>query len=343
LYILGGGKEEMKERTFNSIKSVQAVFLYLVSVFLVSLSFTSIAPMGTPQFWGWLALAFVISSLQIVFIIKIKTSKKSGIDTWKTTLGLVFGYLLFTIIMFNGSLSFIVNTIDQKSKQVKTSTLAVDTNIDFIKEEIDSLKKINAQHQKSINEDLLPKNLITSVERLNKIIQENEVKITELQSQLTVALEKVSSTNKQEAITTDTFELIAKRIPLLNVNGSDYQFFIMLLMSLAIEFGLFISVEAISKNGKLSIDLAETKKELNKYIEALFDTDGIRLISDKRISEITNIPLKNCIQYKQMLQNQVYNNKPLIYSGKGGTKSNFSKEDVIKIMTFALNTQKIGE
>ncbi len=333
----------MKERTFNSIKSVQAVFLYLVSVFLVSLSFTSIAPIGTLQFWGWLALAFVVSSLQIVFIIKIKTSKKNGTDSWKSLTGLVFGYLLFTIIMFNGSLSFIVNTIDQKSKQVQTSTLVVNTNIDFLKEEIDSLKKINAQHQKSITEDLLPKNLMTSVERLNKIILENDAKIVELQSQLNIALEKAASTTNQDVITTDTFELIAKRIPLLNVSGPDYQFFIMLLISLAIEFGLFISVEAISKNGKLPIDLIETKKELNKYIEALFDTDGVRLISDKRISEITNIPIKNCIRYKQMLQNQMYNNKPLIYSGKGGTKSNFSKEDVIKIMTFALNTQKIGE
>ena len=64
---------------------------------------------------------------------------------------------------------------------------------------------------------------------------------------------------------------------------------------------------------------------------------------DKKIEEMTKIPFKNCLRYKQFLQENVYNGKQLIVSGKGGTRSDFSKEDLVKIVTFLLNTQKDSE
>lgn len=330
----------MKERNFNFFKLVQGGLLFTVNLYLVALSFTSFAPYGTLQFWGWLAVAVIVTTLQLSFIMQIKTELKGAKRKGKLA-GLIIGYLLFTIVTFNGSLSFIVTTINAKTDIVNQSSSFEEFDKKSLQDEINNLRTQNEALNKNINEVLIPKNLISSAERVQKLIAEN-------QAQIQIAKEKLEKLynikeSSQEEITTDTFGMIAEKIPLLNIKGIDYQFFIMILISLGIEFGLFVTTDNIRKGAKINFDIAETKKELNKYIEALFDTDGVRLVSDKKIEEATKIPIKNCMKYKQMLQEQIYNGKPLIYSGRGGTKANYGKDDIIKIMTFALNTQKIDE
>ncbi len=309
----------MSEKTFKQIKTILSWLLFTVSFYLVFLTLTSFAPWGTFQFFGWALLSAIIVILQMVFIVEIKTAWRTG-SGWGKKLFLIFGYSIFTIITLSGSLLFSVSTVETKNKRVVISGQDIQEEIETTKNRIKTLEEENALYFARIN-DYLMKNQVTLSAPIKKYMDANEVKI-----------------QGQEIVTNATFEKIASKMP-FNISGIAYQYFMLILISLGIDFGLFVTAEPLGKQ-RLSIDLTETKKEIAKYIDALFDIDGVRLNSDKKIEEITHIPLKNCIRYKKLLQEQVYNGKPLLVSGKGGTKSNFSKEDVIRIITFVLNTQK---
>jgi hypothetical protein len=157
------------------------------------------------------------------------------------------------------------------------------------------------------------------------------------------------------------YDNIASIIPFLNLSGETVKNFLMLLLSVILEYFMFITavpvvlreddeelvaaplpiVESPHKDYLLISSLlqAESQEKIFQYIDGLFDIgkDSTRLNSDVVVADKTGIPLADCKKYKKLLFMLSYKKSPLFTSGKGGTKSNFSTEDVISVIKFMTN------
>lgn len=326
----------MQERTLNSIKSKVGWVLFACVAYLTNLALVPFSkPWPSFEFVAWIVIAGIISFLQVLSIITIKNNSKS--PKWiRRSIVSIITYVLTTIITFSGSIMFSGRSIDARIQHSITITNERENKIRDLEKDIAKWETNNQTYEATIK-SYLEKNQVSSTERLEKLIKVNEDKIEKARKDIETV--KLSATNVKEEgqVSANTFDEAAKMVPFIET-GEQYKKLIKFILSLLLEFGLFTTLEATSK---FTLDRTETKKELTKYINALFDVTGERLNSDKKIEEITKIPLSKCLKYKQFLQENTYNDKPLIVSGRGGTKANFPKDDMLHIITFLLNTNKI--
>jgi hypothetical protein len=328
----------MKESTYKFIKSKVAILLFFTCAFLTNLTFQSFAKKYSVSWFAWVVVASIVALFQTLFIIDLKTKVRSSSKKTKLIIPIV-GYIFTTCLTFTGSIFFSVSTVESTSNFNTTVASVASSQISSLNSDIARWTQENLNYQIRID-DYLVKNQVALSKTIQAYKDANEKKINDARAQIVILkANDAARTQGKETLNEDTFEFVASHIPFLRITGRTFKYLILLVLSFVLEFGLFTTMEPLVRN-KINIDVSEMKKEMIKYIDSLMDVNGVRLNSDRKIAEVSGISLKNCLKYKEFLMTQQYNGKALLISGKGGTKANFTKEDMIKLATFFINSQK---
>ena len=331
----------MKEKTFKRAKSIVGIVLFIASAYLTNLTFSSFAKFPSVTFFAWIVVAAIVALLQVLSILQVKTNMRYATNWVRKSIIPIVTYALCTTVTFSGSLIFSTSTVSKTIKETEIILANNSSKIIQLENDITRMESENEVYQKQIDE-YVSNFYVKLSQEVKKYKDENLAKINEARIEIEKLrledIEKASSSNR-ESITTDTFQAIADLIPFVDLKGSQLLFFILFILSCTIDFGLFTTLEPLSK-GSMQLNTLEVRKEFVRYIDALFASNGERLNPDTKIEELTKIPLNQCKKYRKLLQEQMYDGKPMIVSGKGATKANFSKDDTIKLMTYFMKAQR---
>lgn len=328
----------MTESIFKKAKGLVGAVLFFMCAYLTNLTFVSFAKGSTTLSVVWMIIAASIALLQFLAILQVKTNKRYKPNWIRKSFVPITTYVLCTLLTSAGSLIFSSSTI---AKVVQETDLVKHLNneaIETLEKEISILEKENEVYSKQITEYLegfyvkLSKEVMSYKDENTKKIEEKRVEISRLRQE---DFERIN--NNKETISSDTFESIASIIPLMKGKGQQIQYFIIFILSLTLEFGLFTTLEPMKK-GTTTLSSLDARKELIKYIENLFTKD--KILTDLEVSELTKIPIKQCQTFRKLLLEQMYDGKPILYKEKGEMKASFSKDDTIKLMTYYMKTQR---
>jgi len=130
-----------------------------------------------------------------------------------------------------------------------------------------------------------------------------------------------------EFVALDVFDRLGE-VLFNGMAGDRVLLLLMLAMIIVLEVVLFITSDPMKRD----ISLQESLKNIIQYIEALMDVNGVRLNSDETISKKTGLPISECKRYKNILLNEKFRGQPLLTKGRGGSKTPFDKDNLIKII-----------
>lgn len=311
----------MKEKNFLVARKVAHVLLFIVSLTFTLFLFIQFgSALHEKLLWGTVGIALEIIKLYLFMQAK---------SHWKSkelpTAG--FQFLVYAGIAFVSmvaSLGFALISIEGQSFTAAVSNIETDylvEDIDRLNQEIDT--KIRQQSE-------LPTDYVTASDRFTDQIEELRLR-KEGMIQLLQELQ-VEQVREDEAI--DVFMLIGGTIGL---SGRSTLYYLMLVMIIALELCLVMTAGNIQ--GSTMKPKLKTSSQLLVYLESLLNVDTLRLKPDERISKETGIPISECKSYRSTLANWVYKGKPLITQRQGGTKANFSAENMKKIVRFKIDTE----
>lgn len=255
--------------------------------------------------------------------------------TYKTKFDSVVGSLEFSVyfglavVSIIASLGFTFVSIEEQSLQFVKVQEASNFEINQLVKEVEA----NNQQIRIIQENA--SNLDFSAVERNAEANKQIAEIQERNRSLIKDIEALRSTGTQEQArltSADMFELLGNPVGL---TGKQTMLYMMFALVLLLEIALAITSGSIVSDNILK----ENKYEINAYIDELFNVKGRRLKTDDKISEITKIPISNCKRYRDLLLNSHYNNIPLIETGKGGTKGNFTASQIQKIVAMQSNAE----
>lgn len=316
----------MKQKNFNLYRKTSHIVLFGVSLTFTLMLFTEFGSEWHEKLlWGAMGFALEVIKLYLWMHLKSQwaTQKAAALAQFVIYVGIAF-------VSMVASLGFAMNTIEGQSFTAQVQNLQIDSKMDelvFIESQIDT--KIRQQSE-------LPTDYVTASDRYTN-------QIADLREQRVALLEEIEAQQEEQAgrqtETMDTFTLIGRAV---DMDGRDTLYYLMLIMVFALEICLVMTAGDIKRQV-----VVDENPRIFQYIEALFteSTSDKRLATDQAISEATGIPLGECHEYRQLLANMTYKKSdgartPLIEIRQGGTKANFSRESISKIVRFHFHVQK---
>ena len=317
----------MKEKTFFALRKISHIILFIVSLSFTLFLFIEFGEkLHQKILWGLLGFALEIIKLYLFMLAKSGFKEKD----WHIKIGALLQFIVYLGIMFTSmiaTIGFAMTTIEGQSfsAQVKQNTFEINS-IEVERDEITKEITILQQQQAS-----LPEGWITASQRLSDSILSLREQREELNNKIRDL--RKERLNEQIIDTSNVFVLIGS---IINLDGKSTLYYLMLIMVITLEVCLVITCGDIEK--KISKIHVYSGNKIFEYIEALFDVDGKRLKTDFDISNILNIPIEECINFRKTLSGITYKGVPMISQRRGGTKANFTKENIIKIVKFHFNT-----
>ena len=318
----------MKRKTFHVYRKLSHVVLFIVSLTFTLMLFVEFGDSWYQKLlWGGMGFALEIIKLYLWMHLKSqwKTEKGSAIAQFVIYAGIAFVSMI-------ASLGFAMNTIEGQTFTAQVQNIQVDSMVEDL-EIIDSQIATKIRQQSE-----LPFDYITASDRFTD-------QINDLRSQRQDILERLSAqqavSQGRETESIDTFVLIGRSVGL---GGQDTLYYLLLIMVVALEICLVMTSGDIEK--RLIVD---ENPQIISYVNAMFEnaSSNSRLSTDDAIHEATGIPLSECRKYRSFLANISYGSggvkKPLIESRRGGTKANFTRDGVLKILRFHMNVQNQKE
>jgi hypothetical protein len=361
----------LSEKASSWVRIIANVLLIIFNTFVVINIFREF---GSDNWYAlvWGAIGFIIVFIQIYSLMQAKGAKgRKKFQPFVT-------YALATIFSISGTLGFTLSEIalSKKVDTVETTALiSTQEDVTYYQKKIEGLNRDIEVLRKENENEKTPSwkrsENTSSMKRIQADITkaEDEWKASKANEKVAVVetLKKKSGATK--------FDYIAEAlsfIPNVKIKGEGLKNFLMLLLSFLLEYFIYYTAEPIkeknkrNENGELEEEeqelvLEDTKEPLvekreepklhiiiersekekvEAYINALFEVNGERLNSSDKISQMTGIPLEDCKRYRLALLTMKWKGNPLLISSKGGTRSRFTKEDIIKVVTFRLNYQE---
>jgi len=325
----------MKEATVNIFRKVSHVILVILSMALSINLFIQFSDQRFIQIlFGAMAFSFELIKLYILMLAKenfhISSIKSDIVATIQFTV-----YLGLAIMSIVASLGFALVSIEEQSLSSVARTEVSNFRVDQLKNKLESNnKQIEIIQQNASNLEF------SAVERnaeANRQVLEIQALNEEIVNQIEeLREEKASEAEENIKLTSaDMFSLLGESV---NLSGKDTMFYMMLILVFFLELAIAITSGSIKKEFSINISGDSEIKIAFNYIDALFSNEkDTRLLSDKRITALTGIPIESCKKFREALQSITYKGKSLISSVPGSTKPNFSKENIKKIIRFRIN------
>lgn len=318
----------MKRKTFHVYRKLSHVTLFIVSLTFTLMLFVEFGDEWYQKLlWGGMGFALEIIKLYLWMHLKSqwKTEKGAAIAQFVIYAGIAFVSMI-------ASLGFAMNTIEGQTFTAQVQNIQVDSMVEDL-EVIDSQIATKLRQQSE-----LPFDYITASDRLTEQINDLRLQRKETLERLS-AQQETSQGRETESI--DTFVLIGRAVGL---GGQDTLYYLLLIMVITLEICLVMTSGDIEK--RLIVD---ENPQIISYVNTLFEnaSSDSRLTTDDAIHEATGIPISECRKYRNFLANISYGSggvkKPLIESRRGGTKANFTRDGVLKILRFHMNVQNQKE
>lgn len=321
----------MKESTAKWFKRISHISLFVISDLLTIALFIQFSDELIYQvLWGVLANA--LEFLKIYLFLQVKAHfKEKGFNSKVLAIGTFMIYFGLAFVSATASINFTLLSIEDQSFSSSQANSSIDLYASDLEEIGDDLERVNSQlasQTKRYNEtDEL---YITVRERMSEAIDKLEEKKDSLIEERASLTEKKKEASKdKETVSIDSFSLMGEKIGL---DGKQVMLYLMTLLVFLLEISLAITSGSI----KTAVKVNESRSKLNKYIVSLMKVNGIRLNSDKKIAEDTGLSLHDCKRFKSMLLGMTYDGVPLITTGKGGSKANYSQKQILQIVNARL-------
>lgn len=241
-------------------------------------------------------------------------------------------YIIMAFFTVLAAVSFSGKTITAMTSTLSTSKLAVSTMYDEIQRNknimkgYDDLQIKYAGDTNRVGQFNYTKAQNDTLQKTNKIL---------IQTYLTMCS---NADIKVKSESDDAFSFYAD---LLRWSKSLVIIILLIVFFGGIEYTFFLM--APQEERKLVV--SEKKEELLKYVDALMELEDerVKLKQDKDIAEATNIPLKQCKIYRDILSGRagddsiLWKGKPIIEITRGATKANFNKNETRIIVTNKAN------
>lgn len=317
-------KIKNEEKLYKEVSHFILFWISMVFTIMLFLQFTNDTTLKV--IYG--AFAVSIEFLKNYMIKHIKVGhreKKSGVF-WKVLLYLVLAFI-------SGICTYGAVKVTLDKQEFQTGILNINTeNIQRQIAEIDrDIERLNRSADASVDEKEKMNSLDgayysgqTTMTNDFMGVASSKEELLEKRTLLANSLKEES--NNIQSSGKDVFSMIGEDF---SMSGEKTLFFIFVILIFVLEIALFITSEAFPIRIN---NIRDEKEMLEKYIDALMEIDGVRLNSDKIISEKTGIAMNECKRYKNMLQDLSWRKKPLIESGRGGSKANFNATTIKKIV-----------
>ena len=316
----------MKEKTFLILRKLSHVTLFIVSLSFTLFLFIQFGEQIHEKIiWGILGFALEVIKLYLFMLAKANLKEKD----WHAKVGAVAQFVVYLGIAFISmiaTLGFALMTIEGQSFAAQVSQNIFE--IEAMHAERDELTLEIATFQQQQAD--LPEGWITASQRISESISTLRERRDFLNTRI-VELQR----ERVQAQTVDTSNVFVLIGSVVDLDGRTTLYYLMLVMVVALEVCLVITSGHIER--ALRVD---SSTRIYEYIHSLFDVNGVRLKTDHDIHKETGISLAECFKYRQVLQNVTYKGTPMISQRRGGTKANFAKDNIIKIVKFHYNTQK---
>lgn len=311
----------MKDKSMNLFKQVANIIFFFISIILSVYLFVHFGKnLWEKLIWGTTAVGIELFKNYTLIVVKGQLRHKQ----WGSFIAYSIAYLGVTIVSIIASLGFSLLTIQGQSFASSIDNMSLNNYMN----DIASLDlEINAKIKQ---QEMMPEGYATASNRLSE-------GISKLREEKANLLLKINELNNQpvEVAGMDMFSLLGSLM--FKRTGEEVLFILMLIASISIEVCLALTSGDVERKMIIPQDT-----RIFKYIEALMSTDASRLLPDHKIGPAIDLPIPECRKYRRMLADMQYAGKPLIEMGKGGTKANFTKENIIKIVRFQLNTMSMN-
>jgi hypothetical protein len=317
-------------------KEVAHIVLFLVSVtFSINLFWNLSAILFWSIVWASLAIVFEFMKVQAFMYAKyyFKNSSLRRLGNFVLAIVVFAVYLVMAAISGVGTWGFAKVSIAQQSKvasKTNASSSEYESRLEVIDEELtllsETMGSANKEKQK-MNE------YAGSYQTGQSMMTDDILKLSERRESLMRQREEVAKLLREDVAETtikadDIFTLIGDT-PKVDMDGETVKFYMFLAIVVLLEIVLCLTTGEIG--GKSSMD-SMRQANLSKYITALFDTDANRLNSDKKIVEKTGIAMSDCKKYRKYLTSKEFGGTPLISYGRGYSKSEFTKDELLSII-----------
>lgn len=313
----------MKFENFQLERKIAHILLFIVSVTFTLFLFIQFGTaLHEKLLWGAVGISLEIIKLYI-FMLSKKNFKERKVFAGGFKMLI---YMSIAFVSMVASLGFALTTIQGQSFEAQFSNLNYDSKIselEFIESEIQT--KIRQQSE-------LPGDYVTASDRFTQQISELRTQREELLQEISALQEEVAN---RQTDTNDVFSLIGNTI---GFDGQDTLYYLMLIMIIALELCLVLTAGEIEV--KLDINASKATRII-EYVESMMDVTGARMKTNDKISTETGIPLNECQMYRDKLQEMKYKGTPLIEARQGGTKANFTKDSILKIVKFYISTDRM--
>lgn len=315
----------------------------------------------------WTALGIMIVFIQVYSLMQLKGAKG------KKRFSPLLAYAIATVFSVVGTVGFTLSEIAlEKKDQAVSITIETTTedDINYYKKKIDGYNRDIEVLRLDNEKEKTPAWKRSENNTTMKNLQDSLSKTEKLWNEAKARRITVKTEDAKEIKVSSTFDYIAEAIsfiPKLKVSGESLKNFLMLLLSFVFEYFVFYTAEPLKEKEEdiKEIELKEEKKENNNedtfdkhfntihnigqddyakfktYIEALYATNNNEsLNSNEAVIKIApNLNTIECDKYKKALCQMFWKKTPLLVEKNGKLSSKFSKEDILKVITFKFNFQ----
>ena len=237
------------------------------------------------------------------------------INFWKS-LPLWIIYLIHVSVVIIASAGFTLSEINAKSETAATYNMEKQSIIDTIKSNESEIKQRNELKAKQNPATWEYKQNASRIDALQKADTAHYIDLGKFKE---VKLD----------VQKDIFDSIGKEI---NINGGKLKLYVFVVIAILIELALLVTSWDIKINQKSTLPEPatipeSTTSELLQFAEALYN-DTKKLNGDSVISIKTGIPPERCAEYRRYLSQLQTGNKKVIRTKKGGSISDFTKEEL---------------
>lgn len=328
----------MTERTIYHTRQISHAILVSLSMLLSINMFIQFSDHWFIKIlFGSMASALELIKIYILVLAKDHFSK-ARIKDYITSFIQFDVYLGLAIISIIASLGFTLVSIEEQSLRFTTRQEVSDFRVNSLIDELESNKnqiKIIQQNATGLEYSAVERN-----ENANKQILEIQEKNRDLITEIENL--QIKKSEKEEVVTrltsSDMFVLLGKTV---NLEGHQAMFYMMLILVILLEIAIAITTGTITKD-KIEKSEINIKNSISilEYIDLMFNDDGA-ILSNKQIAEKSNISLEEAKAFRKKLRNTTYKGKPLITIKGRKVINNFKKENILKIVKFYLDTNKL--
>ena len=337
-------KEKIDHNTFVLIRWIVLGIFWLVAIVFTAISFTSLGEGWTKLAWLVATVAWEGGTLVVVAMLKTAIVNKKH---WLTIIGLALAYILMASVPFIGSMGFNLANEHKQALNTKAAVVDVEGNKYAIEQAKKESKRLDGEIDRLTQErDAIDKKVYTTKwnsadNSLTKAVNAKAVKdkiVTDKSAANTTA------TTVTEVSADDLFKEVGTISDSKNwvmSDGSFFRNFIFLVFSLTIILMVALAAPTIEEAlAVVNIERVVDIRKLEKYLEAMFDVTGRRMAKDDSIAEQTGFTIEECKEFRDYVMGLSYSDTPLFVRDTGGTKSNFTKEQVIKIAVLCVRVGK---